>query len=162
MADCSLPLPHAIFDSKVLGSKNHDALGIERCPTSTVGVIGLLPEVFLAARFHIFHQNGNKEVPVRSRLLVHSSWRDSIILWRLFRNINLAHAASYGEYFQWRDIQGIQGWFSGLVPQLGVQHRRNSQSHPWLCRSDELLESPRPPPCILKSIYPLLAPQVLL
>ena len=72
-ADCSLPLPHAIFDSKVLWSINHDALGIERCPTSTVGVIGLLPEVFLAARFHIFHQNGNKEVPVRSRLLVHSS-----------------------------------------------------------------------------------------
>ena len=61
-----LPFPRTVLDAKVLGPIDHDALGIKRCPPPTVAVIRLLPEVFLVSRFHIFHQNGNIGVAVRS------------------------------------------------------------------------------------------------
>ena len=104
--NCCLPFPHTVFNAKVVGPINHYALGIERCPSSTMGVPRLFSEVLLASRLHVFHQNGNVEVTVRSRLLMHSPLKDFITL-RIFTN--LAHGASHEEYALCRGIQVTQG-----------------------------------------------------
>ena len=65
--DCRLPLSRVtVLDAKVLGSIDHDALGIERRPSSTVGGTRLFPEVVRFVRLNVFHQNGNVRVTVGS------------------------------------------------------------------------------------------------
>ena len=62
--DCGLPFALTVRNAKVLGSINHDAMGIEWSPSSTVGVIGLFSEVLMAPGFYIFNENGNIGVTV--------------------------------------------------------------------------------------------------
>ena len=65
--DCRLPLSRStVLDAKVLGSINHDALGIERRPSSTVVGNVLFLEVVRLVGLNVFHQNGNIRVTVGS------------------------------------------------------------------------------------------------
>ena len=139
---CCLPFPCTVLNAKIVGPINHYALGIKWCPSPTVGVPRFFSEVLQASRLHVFYQNGNVEVTVWSRLLMHSPLKDFTIL-RIFAN--LAHGASHEEYALCRGIQVTQGWFSGLFLQL-AQHWKSIRARPWLCRWGEIPENPHLPP----------------
>ena len=65
--NCRLPFPRGtVMDAKVLGSINHDAMGIERRPSPAVGGDVLFLKVVRFVGLNVFHQNGNVRVTVGS------------------------------------------------------------------------------------------------